>query len=141
MTEQPYQQVSILLVEDDDIDAMSIERSIKKMRLANPLVRVIDGVEALAVLHNDSIPKPRIVLLDLNMPRMGGLEFLEAIRNDEKLNDTVVFVLTTSQSEEEIYEAYKKNIADYIIKSSLSQDFNQVLKFLDHYWQLVVLPS
>lgn len=141
MTDQSYQQVSILLVEDDDIDAMSIERSIKKMRLANPLIRAVDGLEALEVLRNGSITKPLIVLLDLNMPRMGGLEFLEAIRQDEKLSDTVVFVLTTSQTDEEIYAAYKKNIAGYIVKSSLSQDFNQVLKFLDHYWQLVVLPS
>lgn len=141
MNERYYEQVNILLVEDDDIDAMSIERSIRKMRLLNPLTRAVDGVDALAMLRNGTISRPYIILLDLNMPRMGGLEFLKALRDDEALSDSIVFVLTTSSNEAEIYAAYKKNIAGYIVKSSLSQDFNKVLTFLDHYWRLVVLPS
>lgn len=141
MTDNNYQQVSILLVEDDDVDAMSIERSIQQMRLLNPIRRAVDGIEALEVMRDGRLSKPYIILLDLNLPRMGGLEFLKAVRDDEELSDAVVFVLTTSKNDEEIYAAYKKNIAGYIVKSSLSQDFNQVISFLDQYWRLVVLPS
>lgn len=141
MSKSTYKTVNILLVEDDDIDAMSVDRALKKMRLLNPLIRALDGMEALTILRDKHIAKPYVVLLDLNLPRMGGLEFLKAIREDEQLNDTIVFVLTTSKNEEEISEAYRKNVAGYIVKSNLNQDFTQVLTFLDHYWRIVEMPS
>ena len=141
MNDYKYSSISILLVEDDDVDAMGIERAIRRKQLSNPLIRAMDGMEALECLRNGSVKMPYIVLLDLNLPRMGGLEFLKAIRQDEDLCSAVVFVLTTSKNDEEICAAYKKNVAGYVVKSSLSQDFSQVLNFLDHYWHLVEMPS
>lgn len=133
--------VSILLVEDDDIDAIGIQRSLKSLNLLNPIHRARDGLEALEVLRNDVVARPFIVLLDLNMPRMNGLEFLSAVRSDTSLSDIVVFVLTTSQLDEEISAAYKKNIAGYIVKSSSNQDYKQLIRFLENYWNLVELPK
>ncbi|NAZ94453.1 MULTISPECIES: response regulator [Vibrio] len=133
--------VSILLVEDDDIDAIGIQRSLKSLNLLNPIHRARDGLEALEVLRNDAVARPFIVLLDLNMPRMNGLEFLSAVRSDTSLSDIVVFVLTTSQLDEEISAAYKKNIAGYIVKSSSNQDYKQLIRFLENYWNLVELPK
>jgi CheY-like chemotaxis protein len=133
--------VSILLVEDDDIDAIGIQRSLKSFNLLNPIHRTRDGLEALEVLKNDAIARPFIVLLDLNMPRMNGMEFLSAIRSDSILSDIVVFVLTTSQLDEEISAAYKKNIAGYIVKSSSNQDYKQLIRFLENYWNIVELPK
>jgi DNA-binding NarL/FixJ family response regulator len=141
MSSVEYKPVSILLVEDDDVDAMGIERAIRKMRMANPLIRAIDGIEALELLKQAEVERPYIILLDLNLPRMGGLDFLKTIREDDLLKDAIVFVLTTSKNEEEICSAYRLNVAGYIVKSSLSQDFSQVLDFLDHYWRLVEIPS
>ena len=133
--------VSILLVEDDDIDAIGIQRSLKSLNLLNPIHRARDGLEALEVLRNDAVARPFIVLLDLNMPRMNGLEYLSAVRSDTSLSDIVVFVLTTSQLDEEISAAYKKNIAGYIVKSSSNQDYKQLIRFLENYWNLVELPK
>ena len=127
--------------EDDDIDAIGIQRSLKSFNLLNPIHRTRDGLEALEVLKNDAIDRPFIVLLDLNMPRMNGMEFLSAIRSDPNLSDIVVFVLTTSQLDEEISAAYKKNIAGYIVKSSSNQDYKQLIRFLENYWNLVELPK
>lgn len=141
MVDSHYKTVTILLIEDDDIDAMSVERSLKKMCLANPLIRAVDGVDALTLLRNGTLAKPYIVLLDLNLPRMRGLEFLKEIRDDDTLCEAVVFVLTTSKNEDEIAEAYRKNVAGYIVKSNLNHDFSQVLTFLDHYWRIVEMPT
>ena len=99
------------------------------------------GLEALEALRNDTVERPFIVLLDLNMPRMNGMEFLSAIRSDPNLSDIVVFVLTTSQLDEEISAAYKKNIAGYIVKSSSNQDYKQLIRFLENYWNIVELPK
>ncbi|MEZ9057261.1 response regulator [Vibrio pelagius] len=141
MNHNHMKTVSILLVEDDDIDAIGIQRSLKSFNLLNPIHRARDGLEALEVLKNDAIARPFIVLLDLNMPRMNGMEFLSAIRSDSNLSDIVVFVLTTSQLDEEISAAYKKNIAGYIVKSSSNQDYKQLIRFLESYWNIVELPK
>ena len=141
MSEPGYKQASILLVEDDDVDAMGVDRALKKMRLANPLIRARDGIEGLALLRSGEIAKPYIILLHLNMPRMGGLEFLDELRRDSELHKSIVFVLTTSKRDQEIAAAYEKNIAGYIVKTTLNEDFDQLLGFLDHYWRLVELPE
>jgi CheY-like chemotaxis protein len=140
MNNREYKEVSILLVEDDDIDAMSIERALKKLRLANPYYRAVDGVEGLAILRNQGVGRPFIILLDLNMPRMNGLEMLVELRKDPKLTDSVVFVLTTSNDDQDRAAAYKEHIAGYIVKSKLDSDFTELLQLLDHYWRLVELP-
>jgi CheY-like chemotaxis protein len=136
-----YKQATILLVEDDDVDAMSVERAFKKIKVINPIVRAKDGVIALELLKNGSVSKPYLMLLDLNMPRMGGLELLAELRKDEELRSSVVFVLTTSKDDEDKLAAYNQNIAGYIVKEKLQHDFNELVQLLDHYWRIVELPD
>lgn len=88
--------VTILLVEDDDVDAQGVERSLRKRKIANEIVRAVDGLDALALLQEDKVKRPYIILLDLQMPRMSGLEFLKKLRSDPQHDLSVVFVLTTS---------------------------------------------
>jgi CheY-like chemotaxis protein len=136
-----YTDATILLVEDDDIDAMIVQRAFKKLRIINPIVRAKDGIVALDLLRNASVSRPYIILLDLNMPRMGGLEMLKELRSDEVLKNNVVFVLTTSKDDEDKFAAYSQNIAGYILKENLQDGFDELVKLLDHYWRIVELPD
>ncbi|MDT0631087.1 response regulator [Rubrivirga sp. S365] len=136
--------VTLLLVEDDHVDAEAIQRAFRQHRIANPFVVVRDGVEALAALRGDpgapEVPHPHVVLLDINMPRMNGIEFLEALRADPGLSRTVVFVLTTSDREEDKVAAYDHHVAGYILKSRAGADFLEVVKLLKVYWRLIEFP-
>lgn len=137
-----YNEVSILLVEDDDVDAKAVIRGLNKLKLANPIHRTKNGLEALELLRDSrKVRKPYIILLDLNMPIMGGLEFLREIRKDDQLTSAVVFVLTTSDTDEDRVAAYNENIAGYIVKSEIKEGFEKVLQMLDHYWRVVLLPT
>jgi CheY-like chemotaxis protein len=137
--------ISILLVEDDDIDAEAINRAFKKQKIANPITRAVDGIEALAFLRGDDgkekMKSPYIILLDINMPRMNGHEFLKELRNDETLHGCVVFVLTTSDADRDIDQAYSQNVAGYIIKSHAGADFANLTGLIDHYWRYIELPT
>jgi len=137
--------VSILLVEDDEIDAEGIRRAFARMRIANPLTVARDGVEGLQILRGEDgqprFPTPHIILLDLNMPRMTGLEFLDAIRKDPKLHSSVVFVLSTSAEESDKVQAYDYNVAGYIHKTRAGETFMEAVAMLDHYWRLVEFPN
>lgn len=141
MNDINYKHATILLVEDDDIDAMCVQRAFQKLKIGNPIVRAKDGVEALDLLKEDSVSRPFLILLDLNMPRMGGLEMLEELRNTPQLKNNVVFVLTTSKDDEDKFAAYDKNIAGYILKENLQNGFDELVKLLDHYWRIVELPD
>jgi CheY-like chemotaxis protein len=136
-----YKNATILLIEDDDVDAMSVERAFKKLKIINPIVRAKDGVIALELLKDGAVDKPFLILLDLNMPRMGGLELLTELRNDKDLKRSVVFILTTSKADEDKLAAYDKNIAGYIVKERLQYGFDELVKLLDHYWRIVELPE
>ncbi len=136
---------NILLVEDDKVDVMNVQRSFKKANITNPLFIVGNGLEALAVLRNESetvvMPKTRrLVLLDLNMPKMGGIEFLEALRADPQLRPTPVIVLTTSDQERDRIEAYNLNVAGYILKPVTFINFAEVMSALNRYWTLCEIP-
>ena len=141
---QIYKEPEILVVEDDDVDFMAISRCFEQMKLLNIVHRADDGIEALEILRGgnkkDAVTKPYIILLDLNMPRMNGLEFLAEIRHDGLLRDSVIFVLTTSKSDEDRVAAYRKNVAGYIVKSNLKNGFIEVLSMLDNYCRIVLLP-
>jgi len=134
------EQLTILLVEDDDVDAQGIKRSFSKKRIANTIVRAHDGLEALGLLRTGGITSPYIILLDLQMPRMNGLEFLAEIRKDENLQASVVFVLTTSHAEEDITAAYSKQIAGYFVKDDVGAGFCEMLEMLEGYWKIAHLP-
>lgn len=137
--------LNILLVEDDDLDVMNVERAFKKNNIRNPLYVARDGVEALKMLRGaDGAPplprERRIILLDLNMPRMGGIEFLRELRKDSDLAATTVIVLTTSGEERDKVEAYKLNVAGYILKPVTLSAFVEIMATLNKYWTVNELP-
>jgi CheY-like chemotaxis protein len=133
--------LNILLVEDDQVDVMNVKRAFEKNRITNPLFVAGNGVEALELLRSKQIPdQRRIVLLDLNMPRMNGLEFLRELRADPSLQSTVVIVLTTSNDERDKIEAYNLNVAGFMLKPVTFVNFVEVMAALNKYWTLVELP-
>ena len=136
-----YQEVTVVLIDDDDVDAMGIARALKKLKILNPLVRARDGLEGLELLRgSQAVKRPYIILLDINMPRMNGLEMLDELRNDEALANAVVFILTTSKDDEDKTAAYRQHVAGYIVKSEVENGFLEMVSMLDHYWRVVELP-
>jgi len=133
--------LNILLVEDDKVDVMNVRRAFEKNRIANPLFVAGNGREGLEMLRSNRVPmERRIVLLDLNMPKMNGLEFLRELRADAQLQSTPVIVLTTSNDERDKVEAYNLNIAGYLLKPVTFMNFVDVMTALNKYWTLVELP-
>ena len=134
-------QVNILLVEDDEVDVMNVKRAFTKNNITNPLFVAGDGLEALEMLRSNAVPSGRrIVLLDLNMPRMNGIEFLREIRKDPQLAATPVVVLTTSNDERDKIDAYNLNVAGYLLKPVTFANFCDLMIALNKYWSLVELP-
>ena len=133
--------LNILLVEDDMIDVMNVKRAFARNHITNPLFVAGNGVEALRLLRSGEIPSDRrIVLLDLNMPRMNGIEFLRELRGDPELNATSVIVLTTSNNERDKIEAFDLNVAGYLLKPVTFSDFSELMVTLNKYWSLVEMP-
>ena len=140
-TDMTEKMLNILLVEDDHVDVMNVKRAFDKNKIANPLFVANNGADALDMLRSKQIPdERRVVLLDLNMPRMNGLEFLRELRADAKLQSTVVVVLTTSNDERDKFEAYNLNVAGYLLKPVTFVNFVEVMAALNKYWTLVELP-
>lgn len=128
--------IDILLVDDDEVDVMNVRRAFKKNNISNPLTVAGNGLEALEMLRaNPNVPR-RLILLDLNMPRMGGLEFLQELRADAVLKILPVVVLTTSAEDRDRIEAYKLNVAGYILKPVTFSNFVEVMATLNDYWSL-----
>jgi CheY-like chemotaxis protein len=138
-------EVNIFLVEDDEVDVMAVKRALTELKIANPFFRAADGIEALGMLRGENgkkkLPRPYIILLDLNMPRMGGLEFLDVLRKDPALHTSVVFVMTTSAAEEDRVRAYNKCIAGYLLKHSPAHSFLETVIMLEHYWRVIEFPE
>lgn len=139
-------RLNVLLVEDDEVDVMNVKRAFKKNNIQNPLYVAFNGLEALKMLRGDNgnspqIPKQRrIILLDLNMPRMGGLEFLQELRADSKLRAIPVIILTTSNEDKDRIEAYKLNVAGYLLKPVKFSQFSEAMATLNKYWSLCEIP-
>ena len=139
MTPKP---INVLLVEDDELDVMNVRRAFKKHDMEAHLWVAGDGIDALTQLRSGSLPKERLlILLDLNMPRMNGIEFLQELRRDQKLHRTPVVVLTTSNDERDLVDAYDLNVAGYIIKPVTFEKFVAVVGTMNDYWSLVEMPS
>ena len=133
--------LNILLVEDDDVDVMNVRRAFQRAHVSNPLYVASNGLEALDLLRGDTVPLGRrLVLLDLNMPRMNGIEFLRAIRADDELRSLPVVVLTTSNDERDKVNAYNLNVAGYLLKPVTFADFVDLMAALNKYWMLVGMP-
>jgi DNA-binding NarL/FixJ family response regulator len=137
--------VQLLLVEDDDLCITGLERAFKKAKITNPISFAHDGFEALEVLRGTNgrrrLPRPYLILLDLSMPRVGGIEFLKELRKDEDLKRSVVFVMTTSGAEEEKVEVYNLGVAGYILRSNPADAFQEATSLLEIYWRVVEFPA
>ena len=134
--------INILLVDDDEVDVMNVKRAFKKGNILNPLYTASNGLEALALLSgegNSSPPIPdhrRLILLDLNMPKMNGLEFLDVLRNDPDLKTIPVVVLTTSDDDRDRVQAFNYNVAGYILKPVSFSCFMETITAVTKYWSL-----
>jgi CheY-like chemotaxis protein len=135
--------MTILLVEDDEVDVMNVKRAFKKNNISNKLIVAQNGIEALTVLRSNTSenPRPKIVLLDLNMPKMGGIEFLKEIRQDPELSSLSVFVMTTSNEDSDKIEAFNLNVAGYILKPLSMDRFISAVSTLNSYWTLCEFPE
>lgn len=134
-------RLNILLVEDDQIDVMNVRRAFEKNHITNPLWVARDGVEALEMLEGGEVPKERLlILLDLNMPRMNGIELLREIRGRDDLKQLSVVVLSTSNDERDRIEVYNLNVAGYILKPVTFVSFVEAMATLNKYWTLVEMP-
>ncbi|WP_254084346.1 response regulator [Dawidia cretensis] len=137
--------VNILLVEDDEVDIMNVQRAFRKNNINNPLFITRNGIEALEALQGKNpsliIPSPRVILLDINMPKMGGIEFLRELRKISDLRSVSVFVMTTSNEESDKIAAYDLNVAGYILKPLSFEGFIGAVSILNHYWHLCEMPQ
>jgi CheY-like chemotaxis protein len=136
--------INILLIEDDEVDVMNVKRAFKKNNITNPLYVAANGLEALDILRGQGTPtiprERRLILLDLNMPKMNGIEFLRELRLDPELKPIPVIVLTTSNEDRDKVEAYNLNVAGYILKPVTFSNFVQTMATLNKYWTLSEIP-
>ncbi len=133
--------LNIFLVDDDEVDVMTVRRAFAKANIANRIYVASDGIEALELLRAEAIPTTRrLVLLDLNMPKMNGIEFLREIRSDPALQALTVVVLTTSNEDRDRVETYQLNVAGYLLKPVTFHSFADVMSTLNKYWTLMEMP-
>jgi len=131
--------LTILLVEDDLADQKLIKISLRRQKVANDLCIVSSGEEGMDFLHRrgdykSGAPRPDLILLDLNMPGMGGKEFLRRVKNDEHLKKIPVVILTTSDAERDIVDSYKLQASGYVNKPVTLAGFEEVMKKIEEYW-------
>ncbi len=145
MSDRNTKPVKILLVEDDRIDVKAFQRAMNKLKIANPIDVCSDGVEAYEYLverfQGDASEAPSLAILDINMPRMNGIELLQKIREDKRMRHMVVFMLTTSNDDKDKFEAYKLNVAGYMLKSDMGNSFIRAVELVDNYWRVVEFPD
>lgn len=134
----------ILLVEDDRVDAMTVKRALKEIKITNQLIVRKNGEEALEYLHDIWNEKPAIILLDLNMPKMNGIEFLKIAKGNESedsIKKIPVVVLTTSHEEWDRVESFILGVAGYMVKPVDYKQFVDIVRAIDLYWTLSELPD
>ncbi|MFZ1548529.1 MAG: response regulator [Candidatus Nitrotoga sp.] len=131
----------ILLVEDDQVDVMTVKRSLKEIHVTNPLVNMENGEEALKYLRDPKTAKPCIILLDLNMPIMNGIEFLQNVKLDVQLKRIPVVVLTTSEDQQDKVNSFDLGVAGYMVKPVDYRQFVEVIRSIDVYWTISEMPE
>lgn len=130
----------ILLVEDDEVDSMKIERAFKEIGVKNQLIHTADGEEALLYLRGKDNKLPCTILLDLKLPLMDGIEFLNNVKADDILKMIPVIVLTTSEDEQDKIDSFNLSIAGYMLKQPDYRQFCEIIRTIDHYWSVNELP-
>jgi CheY-like chemotaxis protein len=131
----------IMLVEDDSVDAMTVKRAFSELKVQNDLIRAINGEAALNFLKGNLDKKPCVILLDLNMPKMNGIEFLKIVKADDELRPIPVVVLTTSKDDRDKIESFRACVAGYIVKPVDYRKFVEAMKILNLYWTLSEIPG
>lgn len=131
----------LLLVEDDSVDAMTVKRVLDQIGSIDSMVHLINGEQALDFLHSEANELPALIILDLNMPKMNGQEFLENVKKDSKLCAIPIVVLTTSHEMRDIQETFAQSIAGYMVKPIDHDHFVQIIEVINEYWSLNVLPA
>lgn len=130
----------ILLVEDDDVDVMTIKRALKEIQVPNPVVRRENGEQALAYLADPASERPCIILLDLNMPIMNGIEFLQQAKQDQTIRAIPVIVLTTSEEQQDKVNSFSLGVAGYMAKPVEYRRFVEMMRSIDLYWTVSEMP-
>jgi len=137
--------MNILLIEDSDLDAELLKRGLQKLGIEGTLVRAKDGVDALELLVNNietgTLPHPFITLLDINMPRMNGHEFLTALRAHSRLQHMQVLVFTTSDAPADVLQAHKSHAAGYLVKPNSSAELREILGTVERFWNTCEHPA
>lgn len=137
--------VTVLVVDDDKVDVAAVRRSFATLEIGHRIVVANNGIEALDYLRGDNdrakLPAPIVVLLDLNMPCMNGVEFLDELRADAELNRTVVFVLTTSDAPDERRDCYERHISGYLLKHQPGRNFAETVAMLEQYLRVNLFPA
>jgi CheY-like chemotaxis protein len=140
-----HKTITILLVDDDEIDVIAIRRSFWQLKIANPLVVARNGLEARDMLRGDNgqakLRAPYLVLLDLDMPCMGGIALLDELRQDPVLRRTLVFVMTSSAAEEDRERAYERNVAGYVMKPASGEGLTRAISALECFWRAIEFPD
>ncbi len=131
----------IMLIEDDSVDALTVKRALADLKVTNTLIHQSNGEEALKFLTDADNPRPCIILLDLNMPKMNGIEFLKHVKANDTLKKIPVVVLTTSRDEQDIVETFQLNVAGYMVKAVDYKKFVETIRAVDLYWTLSELPT
>lgn len=131
----------ILLVEDDTVDAMAVKKAFEYLHIKNKLIHVTNGEDALEYLHNKDNARPQIILLDLNMPRISGVEFMEIVKADGVLKKIPVIILTTSKAEQDRVKTFELGVAGYIMKPMDHSNFIEMMDKIHQYWELTLFPD
>lgn len=135
------QMQPILLVEDDRVDVMTVKRALREIQVANEVIVAANGEEALAYLRNPGNARPGFILLDINMPRMNGIEFLRIAKDDPSLRIIPVIILTTSKDEKDRFDSFNLSVAGYMIKPVDYPQFVEVMRAIRDYWNLSEQPN
>lgn len=130
----------ILLVDDDGDDAAMVERALNDLKVTNPFVHTANGEKALGYLMSEGNEKPCLIILDLNMPKMNGIEFLKIAKADNSLKTIPIVILTVSKNEKDIFKCFELGVAGYVVKPINEQDLLEAIRTIDAYWTLNELP-
>jgi CheY-like chemotaxis protein len=138
-------EVTLLLVEDDEVDATTVVRGLLQADIRNPLVRARDGIEAMDIMlganGKQKLKAPFLLLVDIRMPRLDGLALVRRIRSNPALQRTIIFILTTSDNDRDRAAAYDAHVAGYIVKSNAPDQYHALARMLDYYLSIVSPPQ
>ncbi len=136
-----YKMKPLLLVEDDEVDALTVKRSLEDNGIVDHVIHMTNGEEALDYLRSGINERPSLILLDLNMPKMIGIEFLEAAKQHPAIRRIPVVVLTTSNEDRDILGSFKHSVAGYMVKPIQYAEFVKIIEAISKYWALSLLPA